>query len=98
MALPLRRESPDLTAEELIRHPELEPCELVRGKVVPMAPTGFLHGDIESERVDLEARRLEVRSQPQPDGEYAVTRVLGPGDRVEVPGTALSLEVAALVP
>lgn len=49
-------------------------------------------------RVDLEARRLEVRFQPQPNGEYAVTRVLGAGDRVEVPGTTVSLEVAELVP
>lgn len=49
MVLPLRRESPTFTAEELLRRPDLEPCELVHGEVIPLAPTGFLHGDIESE-------------------------------------------------
>lgn len=49
MALPLSRESPILTAEELFRRPDLEPCELVDGRAIPTAPTGFLHGDIESE-------------------------------------------------
>ena len=49
-------------------------------------------------RVDLVARRLEVRSQPRADGVYALTRILGRGDRVEVPGSESTLEVSGLVP
>lgn len=35
-----------MTGEELARHPELEPCELVDGRVVPMTLAGFRHGQI----------------------------------------------------
>ena len=49
MALPLERESPTLTADELLRRPDLDPCELIDGRVVSMSPTGFLHGDLENE-------------------------------------------------
>ncbi len=35
-----------VTAEELALHPEWNPCELVRGKVVPMSPTHQRHGEI----------------------------------------------------
>ena len=35
-----------VTADELIRHPEWDPCELVKGKVVRMSPAGGWHGGI----------------------------------------------------
>jgi Uma2 family endonuclease len=35
-----------ITAEELLEHPEWNPCELVRGKVRAMSPTGYSHGDV----------------------------------------------------
>ena len=37
-----------MTGEELARHPELDPCELVNGRVVPMAPVGPIHGSLEA--------------------------------------------------
>ncbi len=37
-----------MTGEELLAHPEFEPCELVAGRVVPMSPTGFVHGVLEA--------------------------------------------------
>ncbi|HVF60062.1 MAG TPA: Uma2 family endonuclease [Thermoanaerobaculia bacterium] len=37
-----------VTGEELYRRPDLGPCELVDGRVVPTSPTGDLHGDIEA--------------------------------------------------
>jgi Uma2 family endonuclease len=49
MAVLSKSEKPTVTGEELLRRPELEPCELVEGKIVPMSPTGFLHGEIEME-------------------------------------------------
>lgn len=49
MALLSKSEKRPVTGEELFRRPDLEPCELVEGKIVPMSPTGFLHGDIEME-------------------------------------------------
>src|SRR5215203_1053742 len=36
-----------MTGEELARHPELEPCELVNGRVVAMAPAGPIYGSLE---------------------------------------------------
>jgi Uma2 family endonuclease len=48
MAL-LRSEETLMTAEELFRRPDLGPCELVDGRIVPMTPTGDVHGDVESE-------------------------------------------------
>ena len=38
-----------MTGEELFRRPDLGPCELVNGRIVPLAPTGDEHGDIELE-------------------------------------------------
>lgn len=35
-----------VTAEEMLAHPEWEPCELVRGKVVFMSPAGARHGNV----------------------------------------------------
>jgi Uma2 family endonuclease len=46
MALLSRSEERFVTGEELLRRPDLEPCELVEGKIVPMSPVGFLHGKI----------------------------------------------------
>lgn len=44
-----KSEKPPVTGDELFRRPDLEPCELVEGKLVPRRPTGFLHGDFELE-------------------------------------------------
>jgi Uma2 family endonuclease len=38
-----------MTGEELFRRPDLGPCELVNGRIVPLAPTGDEHGDVELE-------------------------------------------------
>jgi Uma2 family endonuclease len=38
-----------MTGEELLRRPDLEPCELIDGRVVPRMPTGDEHGDLEAE-------------------------------------------------
>jgi len=38
-------------------------------------------------RLDVPARRIEVHTEPQPDGRYRVVRVLGGDDEVEVPET-----------
>jgi Uma2 family endonuclease len=48
MSLPDIKEERPLTGEDLLRRPDLGPCELVGGRVVPMTPTGFQHGWIES--------------------------------------------------
>lgn len=49
----LLQKSPDklITGEELLRMPDLGPCELVDGRIVPMTPPGDEHGDIEAELV-----------------------------------------------
>ncbi|HEV2851694.1 MAG TPA: Uma2 family endonuclease [Thermoanaerobaculia bacterium] len=49
MALLQKSEEKPMTGEELLRHPELGPCELVGGRIEPMAPTGDEHGDVELE-------------------------------------------------
>lgn len=51
MAVLHKTDEPLITADELARRPELEPCELIEGRIVPRMPTGFLHGDVESELV-----------------------------------------------
>ena len=38
-----------ITGEELLRRPDLNPCELVDGRVVPTMPTGDEHADVEYE-------------------------------------------------
>lgn len=45
--MPVPNEERLMTGEELARHPELDPCELVNGRVVPMAPVGPIHGSLE---------------------------------------------------
>lgn len=47
MAILQKNQERLMTGEELARHPELEPCELVNGRVVPMAPAGEHHGGVE---------------------------------------------------
>ena len=46
----LLKEHQDLwmTGEELFRRPDLEPCELVRGRVVALSPTSYVHGAVEA--------------------------------------------------
>jgi hypothetical protein len=55
MAVAERVQERLMTGEELLRRPDLGRCELVAGRVVQMAPTGFVHGDVESAL----SRRLE---------------------------------------
>src|SRR5262245_26840045 len=38
-----------MTGEELFRRPDLGPCELVNGRVVPLPPTGAEHAEVELE-------------------------------------------------
>lgn len=47
MVVPQSRDERLMTGEALARHPELEPCELINGRVVPMAPAGPAHGTVE---------------------------------------------------
>lgn len=47
MAILQKNQERLMTGEELACHPELEPCELVKGRVVPMAPAGPVHGSLE---------------------------------------------------
>ncbi|HEX9670214.1 MAG TPA: Uma2 family endonuclease [Thermoanaerobaculia bacterium] len=48
MAVTEQVEQGVVTGEELYRRPDLGPCELVDGRIVPMSPTGDLHGGIEA--------------------------------------------------
>jgi Uma2 family endonuclease len=48
MALLKDREERLITGEELFRSPDLGPCELVDGRVVPTMPTGRVHGRSEA--------------------------------------------------
>ena len=36
-----------LTGEDLLQKGDIGPCELIDGRIVPMSPTGWLHGRIE---------------------------------------------------
>src|SRR5258706_13748853 len=49
MALLKDHEEVWMTGEELFRRPDLIPCELVNGRVVPTMPTGDEHADVEFE-------------------------------------------------
>ena len=48
MGLPQTKEEALVTGEELFHRPDLNPCELVNGKIVPMTPTGSDHGEAEN--------------------------------------------------
>ena len=37
-----------MTGEDLFLRPDLEPCELVGGRVVPLAPTGYVQGFVQA--------------------------------------------------
>jgi Uma2 family endonuclease len=45
-------EAKPITAEQFLRMPDLGPCELIRGRIVPMNPPGWRHGRIGS-RIDF---------------------------------------------
>jgi Uma2 family endonuclease len=47
MALLKDNEARLITGEELFRYPNLGPCELVDGRIVPLTPTRPEHGEIE---------------------------------------------------
>ena len=49
-------------------------------------------------RLDLQTRRLEVRTGPTADGAYRTVRILDEADEVEVPETALRWHVRDLLP
>jgi len=44
-----QRQDQLITGEELSRLPDLGPCELVEGRIVPMPPTNYTHGEIETD-------------------------------------------------
>ena len=46
MAIPEKSQPRLITGEELARHPEWQPCELVDGRIVPVTRVGFRHGEI----------------------------------------------------
>jgi len=48
--------------------------------------------------VDVDARRLEVRTGPTPDGEYARTEILGESAEVALPTLDAKLSVRELLP
>jgi Uma2 family endonuclease len=52
LAAPNRSPDPSkrlVTGEELLQHPEWGPCELIRGKVVPVCRPNYMHGVLMSE-------------------------------------------------
>jgi Uma2 family endonuclease len=48
MALLQKSEDSLMTGEELLHRPDLEPCELVNGRIVALSPTGRGHGTAEA--------------------------------------------------
>jgi Uma2 family endonuclease len=54
-----------MTGEELFRRPDLGPCELVNGRIVPLPPTGADHGFVESRLT----RRLSAYAEDTGRGE-----------------------------
>src|SRR5262245_59608833 len=54
-----------MTGEELFRRPDLGPCELVNGRIVPLPPTGYGHGFVEARL----ASRLQMYAENSGRGE-----------------------------
>ncbi len=50
-----------LSGEELARRPELEPCELIEGRLVPMSPTSHRHALLENRLARVLANWAESR-------------------------------------
>jgi len=48
MTLAHHRQDQLITGEELSRMPDLGPCELVEGRIVPIPPTNYTQGEIET--------------------------------------------------
>ncbi|MEZ4269285.1 MAG: Uma2 family endonuclease [Myxococcota bacterium] len=48
--------------------------------------------------VDVPARCIEVRSDPLPDGTYALTKLVGEAESLEVPGAEARLPASELLP
>jgi Uma2 family endonuclease len=48
--------------------------------------------------IDVEGRRIQLHEQPQPNGDYALVRILGPEDEITPPGLDLRWKVADLLP
>ncbi|MFL6201067.1 MAG: Uma2 family endonuclease [Thermoanaerobaculia bacterium] len=71
MAVPQKYEERLMTGEELARHSDLNPCELVNGRVVPMAPAGHIHGAAES-RLDV---KLALYAEKMGSGRVMVGEV-----------------------
>jgi Uma2 family endonuclease len=71
MALLQRSEDRLMTGEELFRRPDLNPCELVNGRVVPTMPTGPGHGAIEAKLTT----RLTIWAEATGRGEVEVGEV-----------------------
>jgi Uma2 family endonuclease len=59
------REEILMTGEELFHRPDLGPCELVNGRVVPLTPTGYGHGFVEARLT----RRLSAYAEDTGRGE-----------------------------
>lgn len=107
MALAQRRDEPIFTAEELLSHPELNPCELIHGRIVLMPPTGFVHGHIESEissrlrsyssasgRGRVAGGEVGIIIRRDPDTVRAADVLFISHDRLGLPPTAGYLQVA----
>jgi Uma2 family endonuclease len=52
-AEPTTTENLLVSGEELAEMGDIGPCELVEGRIVPMSPTGFEHGDVEAALVEV---------------------------------------------
>ena len=69
----LLKDNPEIlmTGDELFRRPDLNPCELVNGRVVPTMPTGPGHGAIEAKLTT----RLTIWAEATGRGEVEVGEV-----------------------
>ncbi len=48
--------------------------------------------------IDVVGRRIQLHEGPQPNGDYALVRILGPEDEITPPGLDLRWKVADLLP